>query len=117
MHCPFDKGFLFHRGCRAALAGSLIFGGAVGVSVVVLPALPVAAATMYTVTAAIGVGTEPRTAAVDPTTDTAYVINQGGSGGNTVSVIDGATNAVTATIGVAANRPPWPSTGPPTPPT
>ena len=48
-------------------------------------------------TATIAVGARPVGAAVDPTTDTVYVAN---ANSNTVSVIDGSTNAVTATISV-----------------
>jgi YVTN family beta-propeller protein len=50
-----------------------------------------------TVTATIGVGTDPYGVAVDPDAGTVYVTNQGD---NTVSVIDTATGTVTATIGV-----------------
>jgi YVTN family beta-propeller protein len=52
----------------------------------------------YRVTATIGsAGSEPSAVAVDPTTDTVYVADESG---NTVTVIDGETGTVTATIGV-----------------
>ena len=50
-----------------------------------------------TVTATIGVGTNPVWVGVDPSTHTVYVPN---TLSNNVSVINGATNTVTATIGV-----------------
>jgi YVTN family beta-propeller protein len=50
-----------------------------------------------TVTATIGVGSDPSGIGVDPSTHTVYVTN---SGSGTVSVINEATNTVTATIGV-----------------
>ena len=56
-----------------------------------------------TVTATIAVGAEPDGVAVDATTNTIYVAN---NGDNTVSVINGATNTVTATIPVGP-RPGW----------
>ena len=58
-------------------------------------ASPPAHAATSTVT--IGVGKAPYAVAVDPATNTAYVTN---FGGNSVSVIDTATNTVTATIEV-----------------
>jgi YVTN family beta-propeller protein len=48
----------------------------------------------------ISVGARPVGAAVDPATDTIYVAN---SSSNTVSVIDGSTEAVTATISVGTH--------------
>ena len=59
-----------------------------------------AGATTFDVTATIGVGSYPLGVAVNPTTNLIYVTN---AGGNSVSVISGATNAVTATIGVGSN--------------
>jgi YVTN family beta-propeller protein len=58
---------------------------------------PASAVGSYTVTATIEVGTGPDGVAVDPTSHTAYVTN---IDGDTVSVIDEATNTVTATITV-----------------
>lgn len=58
------------------------------------PAGPAAEAAGLT---SIGVGSNPDGVAVDATTDTVYVAN---NGSNSVSVIDGATDAVTATIPV-----------------
>ena len=52
--------------------------------------------------------------AVDPATNTVYVANQ--DSGN-VSVIDGATNTVTATISVGSNPEGWRWTPPRTPST
>jgi YVTN family beta-propeller protein len=49
------------------------------------------------VTTTVPVGSDPFCVAVDPSTDTVYVTN---NGSNTVSVIDGATKTVTATITV-----------------
>jgi YVTN family beta-propeller protein len=54
-----------------------------------------AAANPYTVTARMGVGKAPYGVGVDPSTNTVYVTNEASG---TVSVIDGATNTVTATI-------------------
>ena len=51
-------------------------------------------------TATIGAVFDPYGVAVNPTTNLIYVTN---FGGNSVSVIDGATNAVTATIGVGSS--------------
>jgi YVTN family beta-propeller protein len=63
-----------------------------------ITAAPAAAASIgYTVTATIGVGSGPEGVGVDPSTHTVYVAN---SNGNSVSVIDGTTNTVTATIGL-----------------
>ena len=55
----------------------------------------------FAVTATIktGIGSNPRGVAVDPVTDTIYVTNQSS---NTVSVINGATNTVTAVIPVGS---------------
>jgi hypothetical protein len=54
-------------------------------TVVAAAAQPASAAGGYTVTATIGVGSDPEGVAVDPFTHTAYVTNRG----NTVSVISG----------------------------
>jgi YVTN family beta-propeller protein len=48
----------------------------------------------------IPVGSSPGAVAVNPTTDTIYVAN---NGSNTVSMIDGATDTVTATIAVGTS--------------
>ena len=56
-----------------------------------------AGATTFAVTATIGVGSDPFGVAVNPTTNVVYVTN---GSGNSVSVINGATNTVTATIDV-----------------
>jgi YVTN family beta-propeller protein len=55
------------------------------------------------VTATIVVGTDPTGVAVDETTDNVYATDPGS---NTVSVIDGANNTVTATIAVGSNSDP-----------
>jgi YVTN family beta-propeller protein len=70
---------------------------AVPLAVTALTAIPAAAATTgpYANAATIGVGYNPDAVAVNPSTHKAYVAN---SGGNTVSVINGAS--VIATIGV-----------------
>ena len=60
-------------------------------------AVPAAAATTYAVTATIGLGTNPTSVGVDPSTHRVYVAN---ILSNNVSVIDGTTNTVTATISV-----------------
>jgi YVTN family beta-propeller protein len=52
------------------------------------------------VTASVLVGSSPAAVAVNPVTDTIYVVN---SSGNSVSVINGATNAVTATVNTGTN--------------
>ncbi len=49
------------------------------------------------VTTTIGVGNSPAAIAVNPVTSTIYVVN---SASNSVSVIDGATNAITTTVNV-----------------
>ncbi|MGH9171335.1 MAG: hypothetical protein ACRD0Z_10760 [Acidimicrobiales bacterium] len=51
----------------------------------------------YAQTASIAVGSDPMAVAVDATTDTVYVANNGlGPDGDTVTVIDGATNPKTS---------------------
>ena len=77
-------------------------------------AVPAWAAGGYAVTATITVGPGPFGVAEDPSTHTAYVAN---TGSNTVSVINEATNTVTATIPVGACRLGWRWTRPRTPPT
>jgi YVTN family beta-propeller protein len=81
-------------------------GAAVGATVIAAAALalaagavPASAAGGYTVTATIAVGSYPQGVAVDPAAGTAYVTN----GGGTVSVIDAATSAVTATLTVGTD--------------
>jgi YVTN family beta-propeller protein len=68
-----------------------------------LAAQAASAATTFSVTATIGVGASPEWVAVDPETGTAYVTNEN----NTVSVIDEATDQVTATIAVGADADPF----------
>ena len=65
-------------------------------------------------TATIPVGIGPDGVAVDPAAHAVYVANYFDG---TVSVIDAATRAVTATIGVAPARSGWRWTPPLTPPT
>jgi YVTN family beta-propeller protein len=74
----------------AALAMSAVMVGG---------AAPALAATTYTVSATIPVGSGPYLVGVDPTTHTVYVTEENIG---TVSVIDGATNTVTATIPVGS---------------
>ncbi len=81
-------------------------------------AAPALAAGGYTVTATIPVGSTPFGVAADPVTGTVYVTNRNNGGDGTVSVIDAATNTVTATIpvehrpgrGGGRTPPPGPST-------
>ena len=54
-------------------------------------AVPAAAATAYSVVAAVRVGSAPFAVGVDPATSTIYVAN---SGSYSVSVIDVATNTI-----------------------
>jgi YVTN family beta-propeller protein len=51
-------------------------------------------------TSFFGIGQSPDAVAVNPVTNKVYVIN---AGDNTVSVIDGSTNAVTATVAIGGN--------------
>ena len=60
-------------------------------------AVPASAASGYTVTATIPVGSFPAGVAVDPAAGTVFVANEGD---DTVSMIDAATGTVTATIPV-----------------
>ena len=72
--------------------------GAVGLVVplaVLGGAVQASAATANTVTATVPAGSEPFAVAVNATTNTVYVTN---TGGDTVSVISGATNTVTNTV-------------------
>jgi YVTN family beta-propeller protein len=73
---------------------------AMPLTLVAAAAEPASAAGGYTVTATIGVGSDPDGVAVNSTAGTVYVAN---SGAGTVSVIDEKTNAVTATIGVGSD--------------
>jgi YVTN family beta-propeller protein len=73
---------------------------ALPLTVVAAAAQPASASGGYTVTATIGVGSDPEGVAVDSSAGTVYVAN---SGAGTVSVIDEKTNAVTATIGVGSD--------------
>ena len=57
-----------------------------------------------TVTATIPVGTDPIAAAVDDSTDSVYVANHGS---DSVSVIDGTSNSVTATVDTGSNSSPY----------
>ena len=61
--------------------------------------LVVGVASGQTVTATVGVGSNPRGVAVNPAGTLAYVTNYYGS---SVSVINTATNRVTATVGVGS---------------
>ena len=74
---------------------------AMPLTLVAAAAEPASAAGGYTVTATIGVGSDPDGVAVNSTAGTVYVAS---SGAGTVSVIDEKTNAVTATTvsGIAA---------------
>src|SRR5271154_2269259 len=58
------------------------------------------AAFAQSVTATLVVGSSPAAVAVNPVTDTIYVVN---SSGNSVSVINGATNSVIATVNTGSN--------------
>ena len=73
---------------------------AVPLAAAVVTAVPAAAATTYTVTATIGVGSTPRGVGVDPATHTVYVAN---SGGNSVSVI---TSAISTSMTLASSGSP-----------
>ena len=70
-------------------------------------AVPAAAATTYTVTATIGVASGPSGVGVDPATHTVYVASPGlcEPCNGAVSVINEATNTVTATIDVGSGAP------------
>ena len=85
--------------CMLAAAG--LTGGAVLASAG--PAAAAPAATPPAVTATIPVGTAPAGVAAAALAGTVYVAN---SGSDTVSVISGQTNTVTATIGVGSG-PEW----------
>jgi YVTN family beta-propeller protein len=84
----------------SALAVAAVTGLMAGL---VLPGVPAAVASggasPYTVLN-VAVGSAPDAVAVDENTDTVYAAN---AQADTVSVIDGATNAVTATVAVGAN--------------
>lgn len=83
--------------CRwVALTG---VAGLMALGATMVVAGPVSAATVYTVTATIPVGTNPQGVAFDPDTGTIYVPN---TGANTVSVIDEASNTVIKTIPVGS---------------
>ena len=80
--------------------------GAVGLVVplaVLGGAVQASAATANTVTATVPAGSEPFAVAVNATTNTVYVTN---NGGDTVSVISGATNTVTNTVILPAGSTP-----------
>lgn len=87
----------------AALVGTV---GLVTPLVVLGGAVPASAATSYTVTATVPVGGGPYGVAVNATTNTVYAANDSD---NTLSVISGVTNTVTAIVpggrgpGVAVN--------------
>ncbi len=68
---------------------------------VTLSAVPLAA---QAVSSTVTVGASPFALAVDPVTSRIYVAN---TASNTVSVIDGATDTVTATVSVGASRLRW----------
>jgi len=73
---------------------------ALPLTVVAAAAQPASAAGGYTVTATIGVGSDPQDVAVNPAAGIVYVTN---TDDDTVSVIDAATKALTATIPVGSN--------------
>jgi YVTN family beta-propeller protein len=92
-----QKGARLGRPWRvAAVLGML----AVPLAAAEVTAVPAAAATTYTVTATVRVGSEPFGVDVDSATHTIYVSTRQN---NSVSVIDGATNTVTATVGVGSD--------------
>jgi len=78
----------------------ITLAAALPLTVVAAAAQPASAAGGYTVTATIGVGTDPEGVAVDSAAGTVYVAN---FDADSVSVIDAATNEVTATIAVGSN--------------
>ena len=78
----------------AAVAAAMVAAAALSLTA---DAAPASAAGGYGVTATIPVGDQPTAVAVDPATHAACVVN---SGDSTVSVIDEATNDVTAAIPV-----------------
>src|ERR1700726_663108 len=89
-----------HRGgisARWRRAVAVAAAAALSPAVCAATAVPASAAGGYRVTATIEVGTTPGGVAVDPATHTVYVTN---INDDTVSVIDEATNTVTATIAV-----------------
>ena len=79
----------------ACAATVLLASGAASTAASAAPEGPASTTGLTTVS----VGSNPDGVAVDATTDTVYVAN---NGGDSVSVIDGATDAVTATIPVGA---------------
>ncbi|MHB8329654.1 MAG: YncE family protein, partial [Acidimicrobiales bacterium] len=85
-----------HRRCRLiGLVGIALLATVVAQ---VDTSVPASATTYsYTDIATVSVGTDPNGVAIDPGTHTVYVANLGG---NTVSVIDGSTNSVTAAVDV-----------------
>ena len=103
-----------HARTRATSSGDRSFGrtaarwrrAAAVAAAAVLPlaaaVAPASAAAHYTVTATIPVGESPDAVAVDPATRTAYVASAA-YGQDSVSVIDEATDTVTATIPVGAS--------------
>src|SRR5271170_6258944 len=68
--------------------------------VLVVIALSTGTAFPQAVTATLTVGSAPAAIAVNPVTGNIYAVN---SAGNSVSVINGTTNAVTATVATGTN--------------
>ena len=88
-------------GGRLAAAGAAVMVLALLLAASGLAAGPASALDSHALVApAIGVGHDPRGVAVDRATDTVYVAN---FRSDTVSVIDGHTRKVTATVGVGHN--------------
>ena len=85
---------------------AVVSGLMAGLTLLVVPAAEAQSTSPYT-TLNIGVGSDPHGVAVDGTTDTVYAANYGS---DTLSVIDGATNTVAATIGVGSRPMPSRST-------
>jgi len=83
------------RLARAALASGLVLAA-------LAPLTAQAATSTYQVTSTITVGSQPYGIAVNATTNTVYVTNHYG---NSVSVINGATGAVTSTIAAGFSGP------------
>src|SRR5437899_8336097 len=85
------------RSLAVIAAAALVLGSLVMVGTLVVLASPAQPAPRATAT--IPAGTRPWLAAVNPVTNTTYVVNEGVANG-TVTVIDGATNAVITTVAV-----------------
>jgi YVTN family beta-propeller protein len=90
--------FVLIRPRRRTLARP-VAGALVALAVLACFCATARAVTFYSVSATVAVGTDPQGVAVDPSTDKIYVVNKIPG---TVSVINGATNTVTATIVVGS---------------